>query len=100
MLLGSAAPDGPSQTQEVPQRHRRISQVSRFDGNALIDTLIAPSAPIPPETTRVHGIVDADVIGAEHFLVLSQSQAIEPCGNIHLPASPSMRLKSVAKQLT
>ena len=33
-------------------------------GNALIDTLIAPSAPIPPETTRVHGIVDADVIGA------------------------------------
>ncbi|HET9661336.1 MAG TPA: 3'-5' exonuclease, partial [Thermomicrobiales bacterium] len=33
-------------------------------GNVLIDTLIAPRAPIPPETTRVHGIVDADVIGA------------------------------------
>lgn len=33
-------------------------------GNALIDTLIAPRTPIPPETTNVHGIVDADVIGA------------------------------------
>jgi len=33
-------------------------------GEVLIDTLIAPSGPIPPETTRVHGIVDADVAGA------------------------------------
>ncbi len=33
-------------------------------GNVLIDTLIAPRSPIPPETTRVHGIVDQDVIGA------------------------------------
>ncbi len=33
-------------------------------GNAVIDTLIAPSRPIPPETTRVHGLVDADVAGA------------------------------------
>lgn len=33
-------------------------------GNVLIDTLIAPVSPIPPETTRVHGLVDADVAGA------------------------------------
>jgi len=33
-------------------------------GNVLVDTLIAPINPIPPETTRVHGIVDADVIDA------------------------------------
>lgn len=33
-------------------------------GNVLLDTFIAPMAPIPPETTRVHGIVDADVAGA------------------------------------
>jgi DNA polymerase-3 subunit epsilon len=37
-------------------------------GNVLIDTLIAPRSPIPPETTRVHGIVDADVIGAPTWL--------------------------------
>lgn len=33
-------------------------------GNVLVDTLIAPISPIPPETTKVHGIVDADVIDA------------------------------------
>jgi DNA polymerase-3 subunit epsilon len=33
-------------------------------GNVLIDTLIAPRSPIPPETTLVHGLVDADVAGA------------------------------------
>lgn len=33
-------------------------------GNALIDTLISPLRPIPPETSRVHGLVDADVAGA------------------------------------
>jgi DNA polymerase-3 subunit epsilon len=37
-------------------------------GNVLIDTLIAPRSPIPPETTRVHGIVDADVIGAPNWM--------------------------------
>ncbi len=33
-------------------------------GNILVDTLIAPINPIPPETTKVHGLVDADVAGA------------------------------------
>jgi DNA polymerase-3 subunit epsilon len=37
-------------------------------GNVLIDSLIAPRLPIPPETTRVHGIVDADVIGAPNWI--------------------------------
>jgi DNA polymerase III epsilon subunit-like protein len=37
-------------------------------GNVLIDTLIAPRSPIPPETTRVHGIVDADVVGAPNWM--------------------------------
>jgi len=37
-------------------------------GNVLIDTLIAPVSPIPPETTRVHGLVDADVVGAPAWL--------------------------------
>jgi DNA polymerase-3 subunit epsilon len=35
-----------------------------LNGNALIDTLVAPVEPIPPESTRIHGLVDADVIGA------------------------------------
>lgn len=37
-------------------------------GNVLIDTLIAPRSPIPPETTRVHGIIDADVAGAPAWI--------------------------------
>ncbi|MCA9858990.1 MAG: 3'-5' exonuclease [Thermomicrobiales bacterium] len=35
-----------------------------LDGNALIDTLIAPSICIPAESSRIHGIVDADVQNA------------------------------------
>jgi DNA polymerase-3 subunit epsilon len=33
-------------------------------GNVLLDTLIEPINPIPPETTRVHGLTDRDVAGA------------------------------------
>ena len=33
-------------------------------GNVLVDTLIAPLGPIPAETTKVHGLVDADVVNA------------------------------------
>jgi DNA polymerase-3 subunit epsilon len=39
-----------------------------LQGNVLIDTLIAPRRSIPPETTRVHGIVDADVVGAPTWI--------------------------------
>ena len=35
-----------------------------LDGNALIDTLILPISPIPAESTKIHGLVDADVVGA------------------------------------
>lgn len=35
-----------------------------LDGQVLIDTLIAPVRPIPVETARIHGLRDADVIGA------------------------------------
>lgn len=37
-------------------------------GSILADTLIAPINPIPPETTNVHGIVDADVAGAPGWI--------------------------------
>ena len=37
-------------------------------GVVLIDTLIAPIHPIPPETTRVHGIVDDDVRDAPGWI--------------------------------
>ncbi len=33
-------------------------------GNVLVDTLIAPIGPIPPETTKVHGLVATDVADA------------------------------------
>lgn len=35
-----------------------------IDGNVLIDTLVAPARPIPEESSRIHGLVDADVAGA------------------------------------
>lgn len=31
------------------------------DGRVLVDSLVRPTTPIPPEATRVHGIVDAMV---------------------------------------
>lgn len=37
-------------------------------GNVLIDTLIAPTRPIPPQATNVHGIVEADVVGAPFWV--------------------------------
>jgi len=33
-------------------------------GTILLDTLVRPRRPIPPEATAVHGIADADVAGA------------------------------------
>jgi DNA polymerase-3 subunit epsilon len=33
-------------------------------GQVLLDTLVRPSGPIPPEVTRIHGITDAMVAGA------------------------------------
>lgn len=36
-------------------------------GRVLVDTMIAPLAPIPPETTRIHGLADADVASAPRW---------------------------------
>src|SRR5450759_4188499 len=33
-------------------------------GQVLLNTLVKPACPIPPEASRVHGITDADVAGA------------------------------------
>lgn len=38
------------------------------DGTVLVNSLIHPGKPIPAEATAVHGIGDADVIGAPSFL--------------------------------
>lgn len=37
------------------------------DGLPLIDTLICPSAPIPPEAAAIHGITDSMIAGAPVF---------------------------------
>jgi DNA polymerase III subunit epsilon len=34
------------------------------DGQALLDTFVRPTVPIPPAATAIHGIRDADVAGA------------------------------------
>lgn len=37
------------------------------DGAVLVDTLVRPSVPIPHSATAIHGISDADVVGAPGF---------------------------------
>jgi len=37
------------------------------DGTVLLDTLVRPTQPIPPEATAIHGIVDEDVRNAAAF---------------------------------
>jgi DNA polymerase-3 subunit epsilon len=34
------------------------------DGEVVLETLVRPRCPIPPDATRIHGIADADVAGA------------------------------------
>lgn len=47
------------------------------DGTALLDTLIKPQSPIPPEATAVHGITDAMVADAPSFpVVYEQARAV------------------------
>jgi DNA polymerase-3 subunit epsilon len=38
-----------------------------LDGGVLIDSLVAPSIAIPSESTQIHGLVDADVVGAPRW---------------------------------
>lgn len=44
----------------------QIAVVNAF-GKVLIDTLVKPSVPIPPEATSIHGISDRDVAGAPNW---------------------------------
>lgn len=37
------------------------------DGTVLLDTLVRPGAPIPPATSKVHGLFDHDVAGAPQW---------------------------------
>lgn len=49
-----------------------IVQIAVLDhnGEALLDCLVQPTKPIPPEATAVHGITDADVADALPFGLL------------------------------
>ena len=38
-----------------------------LDGTVLLNTLVCPTRPIPPEATQVHGICNADVEGSPTF---------------------------------
>jgi DNA polymerase-3 subunit epsilon len=59
--------------------YAKICELSIVDvsGNILMDTLISPLDPIPPEATKIHGISNAMVDGAPSFPdVLPRLQAI------------------------
>ncbi|WP_202638003.1 3'-5' exonuclease [Bailinhaonella thermotolerans] len=47
----------------------RVVQIAAIDmrGEVLLDTLVDPGVPIPPETTALHGITDDTVAGAPPF---------------------------------
>ena len=38
-----------------------------LDGTVLLNTLVCPTRPIPPEATKIHGICNADVEGSPTF---------------------------------
>lgn len=41
-----------------------------FDGTLLINELVRPAIPIPPDATRIHGITNSMVAGAMSFPIL------------------------------
>lgn len=43
----------------------------KSDGQVLLDTLVKPTRPIPPDATRIHGITDADVIDAPGWSLIA-----------------------------
>ena len=51
-----------------------IVEISVLDcrGNVLLDTLVQPSAPIPPDAEAIHGISNSMVAGAPGWPVVSQ----------------------------
>ncbi|MEU2426933.1 exonuclease domain-containing protein [Streptomyces sp. NPDC007851] len=51
--------------------------VLSIHGEPLLDTLVNPGEPIPPEATDIHGIADEDVVGAPSFgAVLEQLSTV------------------------
>ena len=63
-----------TETTGLDARVARIVQIgavrihgTRIDEADRFDALVHPQVPIPPETTKVHGISDADVAGARSF---------------------------------
>ena len=50
----------------------RIVEISCIDrdGNVLVDSLVNPGIPIPPDATAIHGISDADVADRPSFPAL------------------------------
>lgn len=52
--------------------HAKIVEIGIVDkkGDVLVDALVDPYMPIPPDATRVHGIRDIDVVGKPYFSYL------------------------------
>lgn len=52
----------------------QIVEIAVIDisGQTLMDQLIKPTIPIPPESSRIHGITDADVANAPTFADIHQ----------------------------
>jgi DNA polymerase-3 subunit epsilon len=58
-----------TETTDLPPAAEVIDlAVVNATGTVLVDTLIRPSMPIPPETTAVHGICDDDVAAAPSWI--------------------------------
>ncbi len=54
------------------ERSDEIIEISIVDdeGQVVFDSLVKPSQPIPADSTRIHGITDADVLGARSWPVV------------------------------
>ncbi|MBL8586992.1 MAG: CBS domain-containing protein [Methylobacteriaceae bacterium] len=63
-----------TETTGLDARTARLVQIGavrihgeRIDETDVFDVLVNPGTPIPPESTKVHGIADSDVAGAPRF---------------------------------
>lgn len=68
-----------TETTGLDARTARIVQIgavrvhgTRIDLSDTYETLVNPGIPIPPETTKVHGITDQHVASAPHFVQAEQ----------------------------
>lgn len=58
-----------------PARIVEITVITAVTGETLLDTLINPGEPIPPEATAIHGITDAMVADAPSFADIADELA-------------------------